>query len=164
MSTTHRRWCGLAALLAGTAIVLAACSGSGDPSATSPPTIASLATTTTTVSGIATSTGARGSTTTTGGGTSSTTVPKGGNATKLVDEWATCMRSNGDPNQADPIIDAYGVINITIPAGVSQTLSSQVSGGTGSQSGQCSEYLAAAQKRVAGRQPCRPPRRTTAST
>ena len=34
-------------------------------------------------------------------------VPRG-NATQLVDEWAACMRSHGDPNQADPIIDATG--------------------------------------------------------
>jgi hypothetical protein len=27
-----------------------------------------------------------------------------GNPTRLVDEWATCMRSHGDPNQVDPTI------------------------------------------------------------
>jgi hypothetical protein len=139
-STTHRRWCGLAALLAGTAVALAAYSGSGAPSATRSPTVASLATTTTTASGITTTTRSSGSRST------STTVPRGGNATKLVDEWATCMRSNGDPNQADPIIDTHGVINITIGAGASQALASEVRGGTDQQTGTCSQYLSAAQR------------------
>ena len=53
-----------------------------------------------------------------------------GNATKLMDQWASCMRANGDPNQTDPTIDQYGVINITIPDGVSATLSGQVHGST----------------------------------
>ena len=147
MTATRRRWCRLAALLAVAAIGLAACSGSG---ATSSPTVASLATTTTTASGITTSTGPGGSTSTTGSGTSSTTVPRGGNATKLVDEWAACMRSHGDPNQADPIIDAHGVINITIGAGASQALASAVRGGTDQQTGTCSQYLVRGPTSVAG--------------
>jgi hypothetical protein len=34
--------------------------------------------------------------------------------TKLLDEWTACMRSHGDPNQADPTIDTYGAIHIAI--------------------------------------------------
>ena len=112
MKTRYRLSGGLAALLAA-AIGLAACNGSGAPSATSSPTVASLATTTTTAGGITTSTGAGGSTTRTGGGTSSTTVPAG-SPTQLLDEWATCMRSHGDPDQVDPTVDATKVIQITL--------------------------------------------------
>ena len=142
MSKTHRRWGGLAALLAAAGIGLAACSGSGAPSATSSPTVASLATTTTTASRITTTTGAGGSTTTTGG-ISTTTVPKGGNATKLVDEWATCMRSHGDPKQTDPAIDSHGGINIAVPQGFSiHQFGEDLHNATGT----CSQYLAAAQR------------------
>ena len=34
-----------------------------------------------------------------------TTVPVG-SPTKLLDEWAVCMRSHGDPGQVDPTVDA----------------------------------------------------------
>jgi hypothetical protein len=78
-------------------------------------------------------------------------VPKG-NATKLTDEWATCMHSHGDPNQADPIIDAYGVINITIPGDV-QGLSGAVHGGTDP----CNRFIAAAQSALRAAKPVSPP-------
>ena len=38
-----------------------------------------------------------------------------GNPTALLDEWAACMRSHGDPSQADPTIDASKVIQVIIP-------------------------------------------------
>ena len=69
---------------------------------------------------------------------------QGARATALADEWATCMRSNGDPNQADPIIDSHGVINITTPP----TRAGPGGGPAGAAhdaTGQCSQYLTAAQ-------------------
>ena len=67
-------------------------------------------------------------------------MPRGGNATQLMDQWATCMRANGDPDQTDPTIDQYGVINITIPQGVTDaSISSEAHGS----SGPCSQYIAA---------------------
>ncbi len=45
-----------------------------------------------------------------------------GNATQLLNEWATCMRSHGDPDQADPTIDPSKVIHVTrlpsVPGGL----------------------------------------------
>jgi hypothetical protein len=87
------------------------------------------------------------------GGGSTTTEPKGGNATQLMDEWATCMRANGDPSQTDPIIDQYGVINITMPDNVSDTLSSEVHGSTGP----CSQYELAAENDLRAANPVAPP-------
>ena len=64
---------------------------------------------------LATSSGNRG------GSGNSSTAPPSSNPTQLLDEWAACMRSHGDPNQADPTIDANKVIHITwnpaIPGG-----------------------------------------------
>ena len=48
------------------------------------------------------------------GGSPTTTLPKG-NPTQLLDQWASCMRTHGDPNQVDPTIDANKVIHITFP-------------------------------------------------
>jgi hypothetical protein len=79
---------------------------------------------------------------------STTTAPNAGNPTQLMDEWAACMRSNGDPGQSDPTIDAYGVINITMPKGVSQALSSEAHGS----SGPCSQYELAAENALRGGQ------------
>ena len=98
-----------------------------------------------------------GTSTTTGGGHgggSTTTAPKEGNATQLMDEWATCMRANGDPNQTDPTIDQYGVINITMPQGVSETsISSEAHGSTGP----CSQYELAAENDLRAANPVAPP-------
>jgi hypothetical protein len=119
----YRRWGSLATVVVASAIGLTACN-SGTPDSSH---IASL-----------------GTSTTDGGGHNSArtaTAPKGGNATQLMDEWASCMRSNGDPNQTDPRIDQYGVINITIPDEVSAMISSQVHGSTGP----CSQYELAAE-------------------
>jgi hypothetical protein len=86
---------------------------------------------------------------------SSSTVPANGNATKLVDEWAACMRSNGDPNQADPVIDAHGVIHIIGPlAGPGVP---RVVGGPETPTGTCSQYLAAAQSVLRAAMPVAPP-------
>jgi hypothetical protein len=63
------------------------------------------------------------------------------------------MRANGDPNQTDPTIDQYGVINITIPDGISATISSQVHGSTGP----CSQYELAAENVLRAANPVAPP-------
>src|SRR5271155_5971199 len=99
----RRRHRGLGILVAAAAIGLAACSGNLPGS----PHVADLGTSATTGFG--------------SGGGSTTTAPKGSNATQLMDEWATCMRINGDPDQTDPTIDQYGVINIIIPQGITDT-------------------------------------------
>jgi hypothetical protein len=123
----------LAVLLAAVAIGLTACGDSPDS-----PHIANLETSTTTGGGH--------------GGVSTTTAPKGDNATQLMDEWATCMRANGDPNQTDPTIDLYGVINITMQ-GASQAVSSEVHGS----SGPCSQYEVAAEDALRAANPVAPP-------
>jgi len=130
----HRRSPALAIVVATAAIGLAACGG-GSPHS---PHVASLGTTTT------------------GGGQASkstTTAPKGLNATQLMDEWAACMRTGGDPNQTDPTIDQYGVINITMPDGVSAAISSQAHGTTGP----CSQYGLEAENVLRAANPVAPP-------
>lgn len=100
MTTKYRRPGCLVTLPAGAAIGLEACSGSSAPPAASPPTVASLPSSTSAGPSSGQS------------GVSSTTTPLTDNATALVDEWATCMRNHGDPDQADPTIDANKDINI----------------------------------------------------
>jgi hypothetical protein len=132
-TTRCRRSGGLAALAAA-ALGLAACAGGH-----STPHVASLQTTTT----LATSTSGHSES----GGSTATTLPKG-NATALVDGWAACERSHGDPNQADPIIDAYGVINIITPGlhvDAPTAARAMVAGDPQDVTGTCSQYLAAAQ-------------------
>jgi hypothetical protein len=123
--TTNYR---LTILVAAAAIGLAACGGSSTPH------VASL-------------------TASTGNdrGRSATASPTG-NATALLDDWATCMHGHGDPNQADPTVDAYGVINIFIPAGA-QDLSGAVHGGTDP----CNRYVAAAQRALRAADPVSAP-------
>jgi hypothetical protein len=123
-----RVWChrrsGFAVLLAAAALGLAACASSGSPH----------------VASLGKSSGRSDS------GSTTTTQPKG-NATALLNEWAACMRSHGDPGQADPTIDADDVIHITwnptIPGGYNGTNK----GGQGNSGpGQyCRSYLTAAQ-------------------
>jgi hypothetical protein len=122
---TYRRSGALAVLLA-VAIGLAACGG---PS-TSPSHVASLGTT------------ARNS-----DGDTTTTQPAG-NPTELLDQWATCIRGHGDPNQVDPTIDSNKDIEITMH-NVSAALSNEVHGSTGP----CSNYLLAAETALRGGQP-----------
>jgi hypothetical protein len=65
------------------------------------------------------------------------------------------MHSHGDPNQADPTIDAYGVINVTIP-GDGQTawkLSNEVHAGADP----CEQYMAAAEAALRAAYPVAPP-------
>jgi hypothetical protein len=136
ITRSNRRPGGLAMLVAAAAIGLTACSG-GSPDS---PHVANLGTSTTTVAGH--------------GGGSTTTTPKGGDATQLMDEWATCMRVNGDPKQTDPTIDQYGVINITIPQEVTDTSISSEAHGS---SGPCSQYELAAENVLRAANPVAPP-------
>ena len=86
---------------------------------------------------------------TSGGSTPATQSASG--PTRLVDEWAACERSHGDPGQADPTIDATGVIHITIPQ------QAQPTGDIHDLTGTCSEYLAAAQNELRAANPVAPP-------
>jgi hypothetical protein len=138
MTTGYRRSAALVVLAAATALGPAACGGGAHT-----PQVAGLKTTTTLGTSPASSDGHG----------SATTAPKSGNATQLMDEWATCMRAHGDPNQTDPTIDQYGVINITIPDGISATISNQVHGS----SGPCSQYELAAENDLRAANPVAPP-------
>jgi hypothetical protein len=89
--TAPGRW--LPAIVAVASIGLAACGG------TSSPQVARLG-------------NGSGGPATTGNSTASGST---GNPTELLDEWAACMRSHGDPGQAGPTIDASKVIHVTIP-------------------------------------------------
>ena len=129
MTTTYRRCGGLAGLAAAAAIGLAACSGGS-----SVPQVASLGSST----GTAANSGGGGSSAGTGSG----------NATQLLDEWTSCIRGHGDPDQADPTVDSNSDIDITMD-NVSQTLSNEVHAGTGP----CSSYLTAASAALRGGQP-----------
>lgn len=131
MITRYQRR-GLAVAAAMTAIGLTACSGG------SAPHVANL--------------GDSGSK----AASSTTTLPKG-NPTQLLDEWATCMQANGDPNQTDPTIDANGVIHIDMPpsANASGGLGLKTSGGPGS--GPCGPYLTAASTALRGGHPLQKP-------
>ncbi|HEV3294530.1 MAG TPA: hypothetical protein VG123_36575 [Streptosporangiaceae bacterium] len=96
---------GLLAIVAGAAVLMAACSGGS-----SSPQVASLGTSSGDGSGSSASSG--------DGGGNSTATGSTGNPTQLVDEWAACMRRHGDPGQADPTIDAGKVIHMTTPLSV----------------------------------------------
>jgi hypothetical protein len=126
MTTTYRRSGGVAALATVAIIGLAACGGSGSPH----------------VASLSNSSG-------NSGGSTTTTLPKG-NPTQLLDEWASCMRAHGDPNQVDPTIDANKVIHITFPASVSGN--GPVGIGKGSDD-PCSAYLTAASTALRGGKP-----------
>ena len=144
MTTKYRRPRGLVAILAGAATGLAGCSGSSAPPAASSPAVASLPS----------STNAGPSSGHSGGST--TTTPVTDNATALVDEWATCMRSHGDPDQADPTIDANKDININWNPAITGGIFGTNKGGQGNSGpGQyCRTYLSEAQTALGGnRQP-----------
>ena len=139
MTRMHRRP-GALAILVAAALALAACSGGPNT-----PHVASLGTSTD--PGTSTSPGTGSGTT--GGSTPATQSASG--PTRLVDEWAACERDHGNPNQADPTIDANGVINIIIPQGA------QPAGNLHERTGTCAEYLAAAQNDLRAANPVAPP-------
>jgi hypothetical protein len=123
MTMMNRRWGGLAVLAAGAAIGLAACSGS------SAPHVASLG---------KTSVGKNS-----GDGSPRTTNVPAGSPAHLLDEWASCMRSHGDPGQIDPTVDANKVIQITLGTGYNGA-------GLRGESGACGTFLSAAQTALGG--------------
>jgi hypothetical protein len=127
MARMYRRPGGLAVLVAAAAIGLAACS-----SGSSSPQVASLGTTS--------SGNGSGSSTGSGNGSGSSTTGLKDTPAQLLSEWTACMRSHGDPNQADPTIDINKVIHIAAPAGYTGLLG--FGGKTGTNS--CSPYLNAA--------------------
>jgi hypothetical protein len=116
MTTMHRRWGTFVVLVAGAAIGLAACSGSSSPH------VASLG-----------KDSGEGSVITT------TTMPAR-SPTQLLDEWAACMRSHGDPDQVDPTVDATKVIQITLGG----------NDGLRGEDGACGPYLSAAETALGG--------------
>jgi hypothetical protein len=122
---------GLLAVVAGAALLTAACSGGGS----SAPHVASLGS----------SSDGSGSTDPAG---SSTTAPSSGNPTQLLDQWAACIRGHGDPSQVDPTIDSNKDIDINMN-NVSTTLANDVHGSTGP----CSNYLLVAENALRGGQP-----------
>jgi hypothetical protein len=137
---------GNAILLAAAALALAACSSSGS----SPPQVASLGTS----SGPGTSTSADPTTGTSSGTSSGTSAGKAtiaGNVTPLLNEWAACERSHGDPDQTDPTVSADGVIYISVPKGA------QPAGDLHERAGTCSQYVAQAANELRAANPVAPP-------
>ena len=130
MTMRYRRSSGIAAIAAAAALGLAGCGGSSSPH------VASL-----------------GDSNSSDGRSTTTTLPKG-NPTQLLDEWASCMRSHGDPNQVDPTIDANKVIHITFPVDASGN--GEVSIGKGSND-PCQAYLTAASTALRGGKPLQKP-------
>jgi hypothetical protein len=132
---------GLLAIVAGTALLTAACS-----SGSSSPQVASLKT-----SGSGTGSGSSASSGT--GSGNSTTTGSTGNPVQMLDEWAACMRSHGDPGQADPTVDANKVIHIvmlpSVPGGV-DGVDGKTSSGPGTH---CGTYLTAAETALRGGAP-----------
>jgi hypothetical protein len=129
-----------AAALALAALALAGCSSSGS----SVPPVASLGTSP--APGTSTSTGSG-----TGSGTSSGNATIAGNVTPLLNQWAACERSHGDPDQADPTVSADGVINIAVPK------DAQPAGNLHERTGTCSQYVAEAANELRAANPVAPP-------
>ncbi|MCL2769094.1 MAG: hypothetical protein FWD42_03155 [Solirubrobacterales bacterium] len=77
----------------------------------------------------------------------SATTGRSESSTRPLDEWTACERTHGDSNQADPTVDAHGVIAITIPPGA------MPAGDPHDVTGTCSQYLAAARRALAGGPP-----------
>ena len=130
------------------ALALAGCSSSGS----SAPPVASLGTS----SGPGTSTSADPGTSTssgTGSGTSGggTSAKIASNVTPLLNEWAACERSHGDPKQSDPTVSAAGVIYIQVPQ------NAQPAGDLHKRTGTCSQYVAQAANELKAANPVAPP-------
>jgi hypothetical protein len=128
----------LAVLAAAAALALAACSG-----ASATPQVASLGT----------SPGPGDGTAAASGGATSGSTPASlpGNVTSLLNQWGACERSNGNPQQADPTVDANGVIWVIVPQGA------QLIGNLHEVAGTCSQYLAQAQNELRAANPVQPP-------
>ncbi len=127
---------GLLGIVAGTAVLTVACGGgSGTPH----------------VASLGQSSGSGSASSASNGGRNSAASASDGNVTQLLDQWAACMRSHGDPSQADPTIDANKVIHITmppsVPGGIYGTNGQDPSGGPGVH---CATLLNDASKELAG--------------
>jgi len=142
----------LAPLVIAAAIVVTACGGRGTPH------VASLGKSADRDASTATDPGtARGS----GRGTSTTTLPTG-TPTQLLDEWAACMRTHGDPDQVDPTIDSNKVIHITIsPAIQGGYYGYSGEYGSGGPGVYCRVYVNAAQTELEGGQAPKQPDQAT---
>jgi hypothetical protein len=129
------------------ALALAGCSSSGS----SPSQVASIETS----SAPGTSSGASADpgTSTSPGASSSggTRATIAGNVTPLLNEWAACERSHGDPDQSDPTVSADGVIHIYVPQGA------QPAGDLHERTGTCSQYVAQAANELKAANPVAPP-------
>jgi hypothetical protein len=134
----------LAVLVALAALAVAACSGAG-----ATPQVASLGTS----AGPGASSGPGSDTAPATGGATSGSTPASlpGNVTPLLNQWAACERSNGDPQQADPTVDANGVIWVIVPQGAQPT------GDLHELTGTCSQYLDEAQNELRAANPSPPP-------
>ena len=152
MTRMGRRPGALAILAAAAALALAACSG-----AAAAPQVASLGTSPGTSSGPGTSASIPGAsipgasspgTTSSSGGTRATIA---GNVTPLLNEWAACERSHGDPDQTDPTVSAGGVIYIYVPK------NAQPAGDLHERTGTCSQYVAEAANELRAANPVAPP-------
>lgn len=131
--TTYRRLGGLAVLIAAGAVALAAFSPAGPSHAAS-------------LGKRSRSGNSARISESNGAGASSKTTSSTDKSTRLLDEWAACERSNGDPNQADPTV-SHQVIYITVEIGALPNWDPNDTGAT------CGEYLAGARSAVAGGQP-----------
>ncbi len=152
-ATGMRRDAGAMAILAVVAVLavlaLAACSG-GESSA--PQQVASLGTTTGAgTPGTGSGTSADPGATAGGSGGSGVRATIAGNVTPLLNEWAACERSHGDPQQTDPTVDAGGVIYIAVPQ------NAQPAGNLHERTGTCSQYLAQASNELRAANPVAPP-------
>ena len=136
------RACRLASAALASGLLAAGCGGGSNS-----PSVASAGLTTTSTTSSAATASRSGA---------ATTTPKG-SPTQLLLEWANCMRSHGDPDQADPTVTAGKVIDIpwnpATPGGYYGTFK----GGRGNSGpGQfCRQYLSAAQTGLRGGRPFR---------
>jgi hypothetical protein len=134
----------VAAALALAALALAGCTSSGS----SAPQVASLGASSLPGTSTTADPGPSASPRTSGGDGSATIA---GNVTPLLNEWAACERSHGDPEQTDPTVSADGVINILVPKGA------QPVGDLHERTGTCSQYVAQAANELRAANPVAPP-------
>jgi hypothetical protein len=137
---------GLAVLAVVVAPGLAACGGSSDPR----------------VASLGRSAGGDTRPTASSARSAGTSQPKANNPTALVDAWAGCMRSHGDPSQTDPVIDSHGVINITGPplGSAGPPAAANAHDATGA----CGRYLVKAQTELRAEDPVQDPQGVPTST
>jgi hypothetical protein len=134
----------LAVLVAAAILALAACSGGAGT-----PQVASLGSSS--GPGTSTSSGPSADPGTSASSGTRTSATIAGNVTPLLNEWAACERSHGDPDQTDPTVSAGGVIYITIPKGA------QPAGDLHERTGTCSQYVAEAANELRTANPVAPP-------